>query len=165
MLFSQCTGCIFIKTLEMLGKLGGQRLDEEILNYINTNILAYSVTGRGEDDSFVWNSQRDQTVMLGQFERDAFRMSARIFLAPNHTIISLDDDLIGTRAADNQVKTIFNRKADGEVHVADVLADALFRVVMQMRFRQRHNKHESCVSEIVSNLLDVRGDISIQRLR
>ena len=113
-LFSQCTGCSFSKTLEMLGKLGGQRLDEEILNCINTNILAYSATGLGEDSSLVWNTQRDQTVMLGQFDPTAFRMTARIFLAPNLNIISLDDDLMGTRPEDNQFKTISNRKADGE---------------------------------------------------
>ena len=53
MLFSQCTGCSFTKRLDMLGKLGGQRLDEEILNYINNNILAYAATGRGEDNSLV----------------------------------------------------------------------------------------------------------------
>ena len=142
----------------MLGKLGGQRLNEEIFNYINTNILAYAATGRGEDNSLVWNTQRDQTVMLGQFERAAFRMTARMF----HTIISLDDDLMGTRTVDNQVKTISNRKADGEGHVADVLADALFRVVLQMRFRRRHDKLESCDSKIIANLMEVRGDISRQ---
>ena len=162
MLFSQCTGCSFTKTLDMFEKLGGQRLDEEILNYINTNILAYAATGRGEDNSLVWNTQRDQTVMLGQFERDAFRMSARIFLAPNQTIISFDDDLMGTRAVDNQVKTISNRKADDEGHVTDVLAHALFRVVLQMRFRRRHDKLESCVSKIVANLMEVGRDISRQ---
>ena len=72
---------------------------------------------------------------------------------------------MGTRAADNQVKTISNRKTDGEGHVADVLADALFRVVMQMRFRRRHDNLESCVSKIVSNLLEVRGDISRQGMK
>ena len=160
MLFSQCTGCSFTKTLDILGKLEGQGLNEDILNYINTNILAYSATGLGEVKSLVWNTQRDQSVMLGQFERAAFRMTARIFLAPNHTIISLDDDLMGTRAGDNQVKTISNRKADVQGHVADVLADPLFRVVLQMRFRRRHDKLESCCSKIVSILMEVRGDIS-----
>lgn len=100
--------------------------------------------------------------MLGEFEPAVFRMSAPIFLAPNHTITSLDDDLMGTRAADNHVKTISNRKADGEGHVTDVLADALFRVVLQMRFRRRQDNLETCVSKIVANLMEVRGDISCQ---
>ena len=43
-----------------------------------------------------------------------------------------------------------------------MLADALFRVVLQMQFRRRHDKLESCVSKIVANLMEVRGDISHQ---
>ena len=41
-------------------------------------------------------------------------MSAKVYLNPNHTFCTLDDDLIGTRAEDNQCKTISVRKADME---------------------------------------------------
>lgn len=41
-LFSQCTCCSFTKTLYMLGKLGGQTLDADILNYINSNSGVFS---------------------------------------------------------------------------------------------------------------------------
>ena len=162
MLFSQCTGCSFSKTLDMLEKLSGHKLNEDLLSFINSNILAYAATGRGDDESLGWNAQRDQTVMLSQFERSAFRMTARIFMSSNHTILSLDDDLMGTRATYNQVKTISNRKADKEGHVADVLADALFRVVFQLRFRRRHEKLQYCVEKVMSNLLETRGDLSRQ---
>ena len=162
MLYSQCSGFSFDKTLDLLTTQTGRKLNGPILKFINGNILAYSPVGRGKDSSLVWNAQRDQTVMLGQFERRAFDVSGKVFLVPDHTICSLDDDLMGTRASDNQHKTISNRKADREGHTVDVISDALFRVVLQIRFARRGEKRIQGVRKLLSSLLDSRGQQCLQ---
>lgn len=52
-----------------------------------------------------------------------------------HFFSKPDNDLFGTRSVDNQVKKLSNRKADKEGHSADVVADALFCVVLGIRLR------------------------------
>lgn len=51
--------------------------------------------------------------------------------------MTVNDYLIGTRAGDLQVKTLGVRKPSIEVHMADVVADAVFPAVMFSRFRRR----------------------------
>lgn len=54
-----------------------------------------------------------------------------------YTLTTLDDDLIGRRAGENQVKTLSARKADLEGHNADAVADTFFRVTFMVPFRRR----------------------------
>lgn len=60
----------------------------------------------------------------------------------------LDDELNGTKAAENQVKKIFGRKSDREGHSADLMADALVRIL----FAQRHRYRERPQLEAVRKL-------------
>lgn len=48
-------------------------------------------------------------------------MSRIICLSPNYIIVTLEDDLHGTRAKHNQVKSMSARKAEKEVHTADTI--------------------------------------------
>lgn len=65
----------------------------------------------------------------------------------------LEDDLVGTLAQDNQVKTLSARKTDREGHLADVVADALFNAVMSVRFRQRAEKQELAAIATIEHML------------
>ena len=85
-------------------------------------------------------------------------MSCKIFFSPTHTLATLDDDLYGTRATDNQVKTLSNRKSDREGHAADTIADALFRVTLMVRFRRRGVSQAENVSMLVQAILEGRGE-------
>ena len=60
-----------------------------------------------------------------------------MFVSPVYTLATLDDNVYGSRAVDNQVKTLNSRKADREGHAADAIADALFRITIMVRFRRR----------------------------
>ena len=82
------------------------------------------------------------------------------FLSPSH-FGTLDGDLYGTRASDNQVKTIRSRKADKEGHCVDALADALFRVTLMVRFRRRGESQASNVEKLVNTVVDARGEESL----
>lgn len=78
-------------------------------------------------------------MWLDDFELTAYRKSCKVFLSLSDTFTTLDDDLYGTRAHDNQVKTISVRKADKEGHTVDAIADIIFRVTLMARFR-RHDE-------------------------
>ena len=65
-----------------------------------------------------------------------------------YTFATLDDDLYGTRARDNHVKTLSARKADREGHTANAVADALFRVTLMVRFRRRGEWQSTNVSKL-----------------
>lgn len=85
-------------------------------------------------------------------------MTRKIFLSPVHTFATLDDDLYGTTARDNQVKTLSMRKADREGHTADAIADALFRLTIAVRFRRRGEPQFTNVSEFIRTLIEGRGE-------
>lgn len=89
--------------------------------------------------------QRDQTRNLTEFEQCAFRKTRAIFLNILHLSLTLDDYLFGTRAADNHVKTLNCWKADKENHSADVVADAIFIIILKIRFRRRGERKTDLV--------------------
>ena len=53
------------KVIPMLEAEGGWSINKTVMSFIDNNLLAYTPTGRGEDEGFVWNPQRDPTVLLG----------------------------------------------------------------------------------------------------
>lgn len=79
----------------------------------------------------------DNTRILDEFEMFTMQLVSRMFFVALHQVITLDDDLVGTRSRDNQVKSLSSCKANKEVHLADVVVDAIFNVVISLRFRRR----------------------------
>jgi hypothetical protein len=112
LLLSHCTGLSISNVLELFPQNGASLPSLERTRFISTNILAFSASGRGQKGQSSWNCSSDQTQLLGEFEKASFRTGCRIFITPNHTYATLYDDLYGTRATDNQVKTLSARKAD-----------------------------------------------------
>lgn len=134
------------------------------VRFISTNILAYYPTGRGDVGDSTWRPQRDETQSLGEFEKVSYEMTRKIFLIPVHTSGTLDDDILGTRVEDNQVKTISARKADKEGHCADAIADALFSITLAVSFRRRQEPQSENVKKLVEILLHGRGESSLHGL-
>ena len=161
LLLSHCTGFSFSKTIAMLLDCGCSPPSLERVRFISTHILAYSPTYRGDLGSTTWNAQRDQTPYITQFERTAFRDTCKVFFTPMYMFATLDDDLYGTRAIDNQVKSLSYRKADGEGHLADAVADSFFRVTLMVRFRRRGESQFTNVRNLIADLLDSRGEQSM----
>ena len=157
LLMSHCTGISFQKTTDIMQRDGCKTPSLEEMRFISNHILAFSPTARGQDGSRTWLAQRDQTQRLTQFENTAFRVCCKIFFSPTHTPATLDEDLYGSRATDNQVKTFSNRKSDREGHAADTIADAIFRVTLMVRFRRRGVSQAENVSMLVQAILEGRG--------
>lgn len=58
---------------------------------------------------------------LSEMKQTCFTLGSRLVFVPLHHIVNLDEDLVGTRAKDQQVKTLSLRKAQNEAHMADVI--------------------------------------------
>jgi hypothetical protein len=76
-------------------------------------------------------------------------------------MLTLDDDLYGTRASDNQVKKLSCRKADKEGHCAIEVASALFRSTMGVRFMRRGENQDICVDKVVQSVFEGHGQLNM----
>ena len=85
-------------------------------------------------------------------------MSSRVYLSPNHTFCTLDDDLMGKRSQENPVKTLSSRKADKEGHSMSAVADAFFRVFLHARFGRRGETRSTAVCKLLGDMLETRGE-------
>lgn len=83
------------------------------------------------------------------FEKTAYDMSLKIFITPVHTCATLFDDVYWNRAKFNKVKSLSSRKADREGHSGDAITDALFRVMLEVRFRSRGETKAANVEKLV----------------
>lgn len=72
-------------------------------------------------------------------------------------MLTIDDDLFGTRTGDNQVKTFSNREADKKGHAADTIACTLSRVVFGLRFRRSGEGQLVGVKTLLNDLFDING--------
>lgn len=129
--------------------------------HIKSNLLAYPPTTRGElsSESLGWLSQRDQRVHLRDFETIEFREVQKCLVVPLYANVTIDDDLYGTRAAVNKVKTLEHRKAVAEGYVADRIDDVLHEVKFDVRFRRRGDKKESAAALELYTIVETRGEI------
>lgn len=131
----------------------------------SSNVMEFPDTRRGRERDEEWESQRDATHKLDGFdEREAYEMSRNISLSPNHTTVNLDDELYGTRARDNQVKKLSNRKEDKEGHSADVICDAFFRITLGVRFRRRGENQARNVEQLLKSFTSGHGQLSLRRI-
>lgn len=117
--------------------------------YILNNFLTYESTGRISYGSTVKNSQRDETFMLTEFEKKAFRMSSGVLFNANHTFCTLDDDLFETRASRIIVRCCIQRMVDLRGHTTIYSAVALFRVMLSLWFKHRAENQGNNCSKVV----------------
>lgn len=157
-------------TLELLQKQT-QALDVtyptlERLRFITTNLKIYPVFNRGGGVGMsTWDSQFDPTVHLSKFETEAFSVSRDLFFLPRLAWLTLDDDMLGTRATDNPNVSLSSRKADKEGHCADVLCEALSRAITGIRFRRKGVSQDANVSQLFNANLSGSGSVSLRGVK
>lgn len=161
MLCSHTTGLTMAKSIDLLKRFGAVVPSLQRVRWVSQHLLAFPIVGRGKDGASNWMAQRDQTPNLTEFEQTAFKDTKDIFLHVVHLFLTLDDDLFGTRAADNQVKLLSSRKADKEGHSADAVADALSRIVFGLRFRRRGETQVDAVKALLSGIFEGKGEDSL----
>lgn len=74
---------------------------------------------------------------MAEIERVEFDLVIRIYYVPLSQVVTLDNDLVGTRAKDLQVKIRSQKKAEKEGQMAEVVVDAWFSAVMATIFWRR----------------------------
>lgn len=75
--------------------------------------------------------------------------------------VTLEDDLFGTSAADNQVQTPRKLKTDKEGHAADEIADCYLQLVLDGRFRRRGEKKDLDATSALKRAFDSRGEVAL----
>lgn len=161
MIFSNTTRFSPAKSIEVLRRLGFAALTLSLFRFISSNLPAYSALSRADVGGMTWDSERDQTQLIGEFKKLAFQATRRIFFNPNHLLATLDDELYVTRARDNQLKTLSARKDDKEGHPADVLVDAFFCRTIAIRFRRCQQPQNVNVQRLLQDLLEGYGQTSL----
>lgn len=81
-------------------------------------------------------------------------MVRNVFYGRTQLFDTLNDNIFGTRAVDNQFKTLSNKKADRGAETSDVIADGLFRIVHGIHLRRRVEINENAVSKLMLPLLE-----------
>ena len=95
--------------------------------------------------SLNWCSSCDKTHELGSYEEIAFKASKDVFFVPNHIVVTLDDDLIGSRSKDVQNKLLSQRKAAKEGHATDVLCVFFVSCIALKTQKSRRKSNNECV--------------------
>lgn len=102
------------------------------------------VTGNGK-----YVDKSDTINGIRKFENVAFEKSRKIYGNPD-IHVSIDDELVGSRSKEVQSKALSHRKADNEGIKNDAVADALFRVVLALRHKERLGySQERAVQELL----------------
>jgi len=156
--YSHFTNWSFEIAIEQWAERGYAVPELTRLHWIQQNMKLYPATARGDMTGHrTWNSRRDQTCQLDDFENALFMNLQRVFVSPENMVATLDDETYGCRAKDNQVKALNDRKADTEGYSADVLADCLFRAPIALRLRRRGVGQDENIRVLLSNAFRTGG--------
>lgn len=157
LLAAHTTGIYMEKSIEAFRRFQVQSPSLARMRFIAEHLQVYSCSHQGSVGSSSWSSQRDQTTHRTEFGTVAFKSFEQIFLHTANQILTLDDDLFGTRAVYVPDKMLSQRKADREGHSAGVVDDALLRVVLYLRFRDRGEPEVESVKTLLSSLFQENG--------
>lgn len=70
--------------------------------------------------------------------------------------------MYGTRELENQVKMLSSRMAHKEGHSADLIADAISRIVLAVRFRCGGEPHVQSVHKIMDSAVEGDGEEAVK---
>lgn len=97
-------------------------------------------------------------------ETTAFSKITRVLFITAFQTVTLDADVVGTRSHDNQVKFLSPRKSAKEGKMADNISDALFHVVLSVRFGRRGGRQESSTSTTIGRILEDQEQLALSSL-
>lgn len=115
--YCHASGLSMKKGISTLLRFGKTTPSLITMRYILTNFIAFipTVYRQYTDNVSTWHDQRDMTPHLDVFELLCFNLVSSVFVVPLHERITLDDDLVGKRIRDNQLKSLSERKSDKKV--------------------------------------------------
>lgn len=113
-LFSQSSGINLDSTIDQYSSLGFKTATGRMSSKIGNEMAPDHPSLRHAESAGTWRSQRDlhATRLLNDFERQAWCVWKRVFFVPLVQSVTLDDEVMGTRSANNQLKMPSDRKPD-----------------------------------------------------
>ena len=107
---------------------------------------------RGDDDEDTWFRGNHVLNKLRPIEEEIFKPSVQLFLNKKNGVVVVDDELIGSRAQDVEMKILSYRKADKEGPVADCLVDSFASIVYGFRLRTTGETEMENVEKLLARL-------------
>lgn len=94
------------------------------------------------------------------FDRTAYDINKRLFYVPSAQLLTLDDEVMGTRSNENPVKCIFARKGSLDIQCSNDLTDVLFRLTIESRLHRRGETQFEIAKGLLECLTEAKGEIS-----
>lgn len=98
---------------------------------------------------------------MSTFKRVAVKPSRKTLYVPKCGFITLADDFIGTRVSDMHLQRLNRNEAAKKGNVVDVAADAVFRFILEMRYRRRGDQQIYCAAKLMQKIQDWHGHGSV----
>lgn len=110
----------------------------------------FSVQGRtGNNDEDTWFQGNRLLRNLEDVEKAVFQPTVQLCLNKESGVLVVDDELIGSRAQDVELKSLSYRKADKEGPVADCVADSILGIMFGSRLRIRSEPEKINVEKLL----------------
>jgi len=124
------------------------------------NTRGYAVRGRSGSDDDTWMQRKQSLRFISDLEKEIYAPSASMFINKTNGVLVVDDELVGSRAKDVELKSLSNRKAGKEGPVADCVSDSLTSVLLGMRLRVKGESQSDNVKQLLRTLppLDVNDN-------
>lgn len=145
MLYTGSSRLSMRRTGDNLERIPGHTMKKEKIDSQCLNVPVYTRTISSEENANTLNLKCDPTRQLGHLESMALLKSTLVVIRPNQLIACYDDVLFMTRAVENAVKSLADKRAAHEDDTAGVLAESLLRVAIHVRFRRRKYPHSTSV--------------------
>lgn len=139
-------------TTALFTSLGYRTPKRRTNDKIGNKLIPFHPSLRNVESRVTWLCQRDSTQLFNDFVRQAWSIFKRLFYVPHFQLVTMDDEIMGTRSAYNQVKALLDLKADRKVYASHIVGDGLFPYISDSCFRQRDEPHVKHVSRLLMSL-------------
>ena len=119
---------------------------------ILTCLRGYDPNRTPSNEDETWMEQGNKLCNLDVLERAMFKNSVSSLLNMKNGSVTVDDELISSRASDVETKTLSNHRTGGEGPVVDAISCAQSSVMYGMRLRVKGESQEANVSSLLEGI-------------
>lgn len=135
---------------------------DEVYRKQNHSVPCYWDRTRSEKKIENQHGMRLKTLVISKRPRTKWQEDH--FLSPKHALLTLNDDLYGTRSRKKQVTMLSARKGDKEGHFKDTVCDEMFKITLGVWFRRRSDSQTIKVEKLLDDMVECQGQMSLNGL-
>ncbi len=110
-----------------------------------------------------WNDQRNLLGQMHPLEKMVFERSLHYFFDPDYSSLAYDDEMLGSKASDVEVRSLSDRKAAGEGSIIDCICDTYFQIILGMRLRTFLTTQVQNMHKLLERLPDAETNKGLAR--